>query len=229
MALILSLETSTEVCSVAIHEDEKLLATLEVHQPQSHASKLAVLTEQVIQLSGIKSHQLSAVAVSSGPGSYTGLRIGTSTAKGICYALNIPLIAINPLEIMSRQVRNFNFQQTFLCPMIDAMRMEVYCLLMDETHTILHPTEAKIIEPSSFSDILEHRQILFFGNGALKCRDVIRHRNARFIEGVYPKASALGNMALDYFRNKSFADLVNYEPTYLKEFVAKMPRSMFNN
>lgn len=228
MALILSLETSTEVCSVAIHEDQKLLTTAEVHLPQSHASKLAVLVDQAIQLSGIKASQLNAIAISSGPGSYTGLRIGTSTAKGLCYALEIPLIAISPLEVMAHQVRNFNFQKSCLCPMIDAMRMEVYCLMMDETHSILHSVEAKIIDPSSFSELLDQHQILFFGNGAMKCKDVIRHPNARFVDGIYPSASFLGSMAFDRYNNKVFADLISYEPAYLKEFMVKMPKSLFN-
>src|SRR6478609_5772251 len=144
MSLILSLETSTTVCSVAIHRGQNLLASAEVHIEQSHASKLAVLIDDVRKLSGIELKELSAIAISSGPGSYTGLRIGTSTAKGLCYALGIPLISINTLEVLAHQMSEVNVGKAFLCPMIDARRMEVYCLLMDNALNLIQATEAKI-------------------------------------------------------------------------------------
>ena len=126
MSLILSLETSAKVCSVAIHDGGKLVATSEIHIEQSHASKLAVLIEEVKNKAGIEFNQLKALAISSGPGSYTGLRIGTSTAKGFCFALNIPLISIGSLELLAFQMKEQNPQSAYLCPMIDARRMEVY-------------------------------------------------------------------------------------------------------
>src|SRR6188508_2360835 len=140
MPLILSLETSTTVCSVAIHRGQNLLASAEVHIEQSHASKLAILIEEVRKLAGIELKELSAIAISSGPGSYTGLRIGTSTAKGLCYALNIPLISINTLEVLAHLMSSLNFNNSLLCPMIDARRMEVYCLLTDDKLNVIHPT-----------------------------------------------------------------------------------------
>lgn len=226
MSLILSLETSAKVCSVAIHDDAKLIITSEIHIEQSHASKLAVLVDEVKTKAGIELNQLSAVAVSSGPGSYTGLRIGTSTAKGLCYALNIPLISIGSLELLAFQMRNNNHQGAFLCPMIDARRMEVYCLITDAHLKIIHSIEAKVIEETSFSEYLDKGEVLFFGDGSDKCKEKITHKNARFESGIYPKASQVGFMAYDKLKHSKTEDLVNFEPHYLKEFMIKQPRSV---
>lgn len=226
MALILSLETSTNICSVAVHSNENLLIASELHVEQSHASKLAILVENILSSANIKSDQLEAIAVSSGPGSYTGLRIGTSTAKGLCYALDIPLIAVNTLELMAFQMRNANYMKSLLCPMIDARRMEVYCLLTDPQLNTITPTESKIIDETSFLDVLNQQEILFFGNGAAKCQNVITHPNARFIEGIHPLAAQLGYMAFEYWKNEKFEDLLQYEPFYFKDFVAKPSRSL---
>src|SRR5687768_15843137 len=138
MAIILSIETSTTVCSAAIHNGGKLMAGADVHLEYSHASKLAKLVDEVKTLADVKTKQIEAVAISSGPGSYTGLRIGTSLAKGLCYALNIPLIAINTLELLAYKVRNSNVSESFFCPMIDARRMEVYCQVFESS---LQPVE----------------------------------------------------------------------------------------
>lgn len=227
MALIISLETSTDICSVAIHENGKLLASAEIHIPQSHASKLAILADQAFNTAGVNPQQLKAVAVSAGPGSYTGLRIGTSMAKGLCYSLNIPLIAISPLDSMAFKMQKFNLQKYYLCPMIDAMRMEVYCKLLDADLNMIHPLEAKIIDPMSFAEILDHQQILFFGNGSQKCRNIMGHRNAHFIDGIYPEASQIGAMAFNSYQEEKFEDLMTYEPTYLKEFIAKKTNTVF--
>ena len=223
MSLILSLETSAKVCSVAVHDSTNLIATSEIHIEQSHASKLAVLIEEVLDEAGIEKVQLNAVAVSSGPGSYTGLRIGTSTAKGLCYALNIPLISVGSLELLAFQMREQNPFQAYLCPMIDARRMEVYCFIMDSASAIIQPTEAKVIDEDSFKGYLERAEILFFGDGSDKCKDKIRNKNAVFISGVYPKASELGLIAFEKLKNKVVEDLVNFEPHYLKEFMVKQP------
>lgn len=228
MSLILSLETSAKVCSVAIHDGGKLVATSEIHIEQSHASKLAVLIEEVKNKAGIEFNQLKAVAISSGPGSYTGLRIGTSTAKGFCFALNIPLISIGSLELLAFQMKNQNPENAYLCPMIDARRMEVYCLLADSGLNVIHPTEAKVIEEDSFKEYLEKNKILFFGDGSDKCKDKIVHNDAQFISGVYPKASELGIIAFDKFQRNETEDLVNFEPHYLKEFMIKLPKSVTN-
>lgn len=222
MSLILSLETSGKVCSVAIHDDAKLLATSELHIEQSHASQLAVLMDEVRKLSGIEFSQLKAVAISSGPGSYTGLRIGTSTAKGLCFSLDIPLIAIGSLDLLSFQMKGFNYQEALLCPMIDARRMEVYCMITDASLNPLQPVEAKIVDELSFSSYLDKSITLFYGDGSEKCKNVIRHPNAFFIDGVYPKASYLGMLAFEKFKRSEFEDLVNVEPHYLKEFMIKV-------
>jgi tRNA threonylcarbamoyladenosine biosynthesis protein TsaB len=221
MALILSLETSTTVCSVALHSSGKLLALSEVHIEQSHASKLAVLVEEIKRAAGIGLSELDAVAISSGPGSYTGLRIGTSTAKGLCYSLEIPLIAVNTLELMAHQMSRVNVDHAWLCPMIDARRMEVYCQLTDALLKPVLSVEARVIDETSFAAELEKNVIVFFGNGAEKCEDVITHSNARFVTGIYPSAASLGVLASRKFQKEELEDLVHFEPFYLKEFLIK--------
>ena len=248
MALILSLETSTTICSAALHDDGKLLTTKELLTPQSASSQLAPIIVQLLKDSKISSKEIQAVAVASGPGSYTGLRIGVATAKGLCFALQIPLIAINTLELMSYQVVHSSTSpsppergsglpaegcfgpqaggEALLCPMLDARRMEVYCLLTDLDLNIVEPTHAKIIDDESFKDRLDQKTIYFFGNGADKCCDVIKHPNARFIEGINPLASQLGEMAFQKFINNEFEDLSSFEPHYLKEFMVKKPKTV---
>jgi tRNA threonylcarbamoyladenosine biosynthesis protein TsaB len=221
MALILSLETSTSVCSVALHQDGKILGTSEIHKEQSHASKLAVLIDEVLKLGGFTPNQLNAVAVSSGPGSYTGLRIGASTAKGLCFALNIPLIAVDTLFLMAMQANAMNLGKAMLCPMIDARRMEVYCLITDAELQVIQPVEAKVIDEHSFQDFLQQRPVIFFGNGAAKCKAVLQDKHALFLDQVYPSASALGIMAYEKFKRSQVEDLVSFEPFYLKEFLVK--------
>lgn len=224
MSLILSLETSAKVCSVAIHDETTLIATSEIHIEQSHASKLAVLIDEVKNKAGIELRQLSAVAISSGPGSYTGLRIGTSTAKGLCYALGIPLISIGSLELLAFQMKENNSQQAYLCPMIDARRMEVYCFVTDASLNIIQPTEAKVIDETSFKEYLDKHKILFFGDGSDKCKEKISHNHAQFVGGMYPKASQLGLMAFEKLKRNEIEDVVNFEPHYLKEFLIKQPK-----
>jgi len=221
MPLVLSLETSTDVCSVALHDNVKLVAQAEIHEPQSHAARLSPMIDQVCREAGVELKSVSAVAVSMGPGSYTGLRIGTSTAKGICYALDIPLIAVGTLELLAFQANSKNASKSLLCPMIDARRMEVYCMVFDEGLKIIEPVSARIIDAGSFAELLEGNRMLFAGNGAKKCREVIRHENAIFLDDLYPQASALGLMAGKKFRAGQFEDLIGFRPFYLKEFVAK--------
>ncbi len=221
MSLILSLETSAKVCSVAIHDDAQLVATSEAHIEQSHASKLAMLIDEVKKLSGVEMKQFSAVAISSGPGSYTGLRIGTSTAKGMCYSLSIPLLSISSLELLAFQMNPHNFQNAYLCPMIDARRMEVYCLVADSSLGIIQPTEAKVIDEASFLEHLDKNIVIFFGDGSDKCRDLIIHKNANFVRDIYPRASHLGLMAFEKYQKNEIEDLINFEPHYLKEFMIK--------
>ena len=223
MAFILSLETSTNVCSVAVHQDGKLLANSELHKPQSQASKLAMMIKAVLQLAEVDAKQLAAVAITSGPGSYTGLRIGTSTAKGLCYALNIPLIAIKTLDLLAYQANRWNTEKSLLCPMIDARRMEVYCQVVDADFGVRQSIEAKIIDETSFLDFLNQERVLFFGDGVAKCREVIQHPQAIFLNNMFPNAAELGVMANQKLQNQQTEDLQHFEPFYLKDFVAKKP------
>lgn len=225
MAILLSLETSTLVCSAALHENGKSLAGIEMHIPQSASSKLAIMIDDLLEMCDLEPNRIEGVAVAAGPGSFTGLRIGVATAKGLCYALEVPLISVNTLELMAYQVRDFNPENTRLCPMLDARRMEVYCLLADADLTILEPTDAKIIDDLSFRNWLERGPISFFGDGASKCKEVITHPHARFIEGVFPSAAKLGELAFAKFEQKGFEDLSAFEPFYLKDFVARKPKS----
>jgi tRNA threonylcarbamoyladenosine biosynthesis protein TsaB len=217
--VILSIETSTEVCSVAIHNNGRLVAAGESIEAYSHAERLAPLINELLADNNIKREELTTVAVSAGPGSYTGLRIGTSTAKGLCYALDIPLITIGTLESMLEGIEQENKDQ-LLCPMLDARRMEVYCLLADGNGQIIEPTHAKIIDETSFSDYLGSKQISFFGNGADKCKSVINSENAIFIDGIKPSAINIGKLASSKYKVHEFASLVNFEPDYLKAFRA---------
>lgn len=220
MAVILSIETSTSVCSAALHEDGNLLAVKELHTPQSAAAQLAIQIEELFATTNRPKKKLDAVAVSSGPGSYTGLRIGVATAKGICCGLRIPLIAIDSLLILALHIPD-PAAYDLLCPMIDARRMEVYCSLLDNSLAIVENTQAKIIDSTSFSDHLALHSILFFGDGAAKCRDQIRHPKAAFLENAYPTAASMGKFALQKFQLGQFENIGLFEPNYLKNFVAK--------
>jgi len=220
MSLILSIETATPACSVALHQNGILLSLAELHIENAHSEQLTMLIEQVMQRAKRKLEELDAVAVSKGPGSYTGLRIGVSTAKGLCFALDKPLLAINTLEAMVEQLRVFRTESTLFCPMIDARRMEVYCLVADENLQILSPTEAKIIENNAFEEFLHTYKMVFFGNGAQKCQELISHKNALFVEGFTCSAKSLGQLAHAKFLAKDFEELIYFEPFYLKDFVS---------
>jgi tRNA threonylcarbamoyladenosine biosynthesis protein TsaB len=219
--IILSIETATPVCSVALHIQGNLVASYELHTERSHSDQLTSLIEQICKQSGISLPQISAVAISKGPGSYTGLRIGVATAKGLCFSLNKPLIAINTLEAMVWQINTFFDKNTLFCPMIDARRMEVYCLVADSKGGILETTQAKIIDNQSFENILSQNKVVFFGNGATKCKTAIQHENAIFIEDLYPIARTVGLLASKQYTQKAFEDLIYFEPFYLKDFVGK--------
>lgn len=221
MSFILSLETSAKVCSVAIHHQGNLVVTKEIHIEQSHASKLAVLIDEVLREANINSSQLSAVAVSAGPGSYTGLRIGTSTAKGLCFALNIPLLSVESLTLLAHQMNANNPAKAYLCPMIDARRMEVYCEIFDASLSRVSPIEAKVIDETSFADLLTDNEIIFFGDGSDKCKEQITHPHAKFVSGIYPAASSMGEIVYKKLLARQVEDLINFEPHYLKEFMIK--------
>jgi tRNA threonylcarbamoyladenosine biosynthesis protein TsaB len=222
MALLLCIETSTDVCSVALFDSQTILRSEEIHEPQAHASKLAPLIDGLLKQEKMKTNQLQVVAITSGPGSYTGLRIGASTAKGLCLALGIPLIAVPTLDVLAYHGRSrINDKSALLCPMIDARRMEVYCQIYNYDLDIVSPVEPKVIDENSFRELLDGHRMFFMGNGSEKCKTIIRHPNAFFVEDVFPKARVLGELAFKKYSEKKFEDLVNFTPFYLKEFVAK--------
>ena len=228
--MILSIETSSDICSVCIADDEKLIDIIESSENRSHASHLSVFIDRMMKKSNIPYSELKAVAVSMGPGSYTGLRIGVSMAKGLCYGLNIPLISVNTLYSLALgfKERNKNLQKnSLLIPMIDARRMEVYTCIYDEN--LLPKTEisAEIIDENSFSDYSANNMLYFFGPGAPKCSSVIRNENVNFIEDIFPCSQFIANEANRKFNLKEFEDVAYFEPFYLKDFIAKKPKNKF--
>ena len=219
MALIVSIETSTKVCSVALHAASQLIATQTLHIEKSHAESLPLAIEHLMDISPYTKKDLTAVAVSCGPGSYTGLRIGISVAKGLCYALQIPLIAINTLEAMVGSIQPYNTAQALLCPMLDARRMEVYCLISDIKNNILLPTHARVIDRHSFQSWFQDTHILFFGDGVQKCKPLLAHHDrALFIDHHLPQAHYVGDLAYTKFQQAAFEDLAYFTPLYLKPF-----------
>lgn len=227
MSLILSIDTSTKVCSVALHQYGKLLAINELYTEKSHSGMLTTLCENVVRYAGFSLNDLDAFAVAKGPGSYTGLRIGVSTAKGFCFALDKPLIAVNTLEAMAYQLKDFYDETHLLCPMIDARRMEVYCQILDNQMNVISETEAKIINELSFSEILDEKKIVFFGDGATKCRAEISHKNAVFLNTeIHPSAKTVGLVATKSFEKSLFENVVTFEPFYLKDFVGTQPKKV---
>ena len=229
MATILHIETATEVCSVALSIDNKLLMERVSDVDQSHSMLLGVFVEDIMVEIRKEDIQLDAVSVSSGPGSYTGLRIGVSQAKGLSYGLDIPLIAIPTPLVMAAQLQHEASENSLLCPMIDARRMEVYATFLDQNLKVVRQTSADIIEDNSYIDLLEKYEIIFFGNGADKCKKVIKHPNARFIDGITPLASSMVTVANGAFAQNRFEDVAYFEPFYLKEFVATVPKNKVLN
>jgi len=226
MSIILSIETATKTCSVALHQDKTLLGLQEAHLDKSHSSLLHVMIDNLLQHCEVASDQLDAVAVSVGPGSYTGLRIGVSAVKGIGYALDIPVIAVNTLEAMARGVQKYNLSKSWLCPMLDARRMEVYCLLQDNIGTLVKETQPLIIDEKSFQAELDQHSIIFFGNGSNKCQPLLQHHsNANFIDGIQPSAHWIGELALEKYEKEEFEDLAYFVPFYLKKYRTTQPKN----
>jgi tRNA threonylcarbamoyladenosine biosynthesis protein TsaB len=229
--MILCIETATGACSAALCDELSVISVAEAPPGMSHAAQLTVIIQRLLMETGVKAPDLDAVAVSKGPGSYTGLRIGVSTAKGIAYGAGIPLLGINTLTAMYNGYLTLNppdpASKTLLCPMIDARRMEVYNALFSPDGSMLRDTSADIIDGNSFSEILERHEIIFFGNGAEKCRSTITHPNARFHDGFVLSASYLHIPSVNALKNKHFEDVAYFEPYYLKEFIATIPRKLF--
>jgi len=225
MCTLLTIETSTAVCSSALSRDGQLLLNKENFRGQSHATLLGVFVHEIMAY--VREHNFppDAIAVSSGPGSYTGLRIGVSEAKGLSYGLGIPMIAVSTPLIMASMTASQVDADTLLCPMIDARRMEVYATFYDQSLRTVRETAADIVDGESYADLLERHNVLFFGNGAEKCRRVITHPNALFLDDIHPLASAMVPLAEKAFAEKRFVDTAYFEPFYLKEFVATVARN----
>ncbi|OGX82663.1 tRNA (adenosine(37)-N6)-threonylcarbamoyltransferase complex dimerization subunit type 1 TsaB [Hymenobacter lapidarius] len=228
--LILSLETSSPVCSVALHRvaDGSLVGQSELRLDKSHSTHLTVLIEQLLANTGHQLTDLAAVAVSDGPGSYTGLRIGAAAAKGLCFALDIPLVAVSTLKALAAQVaagtaRPENF---LFCPMLDARRMEVYAAVYThEGQEVVAPTPL-LLEANTLAKQLARHSVLFFGNGAAKFQPLLEEpANAGFLAGVEPSSVAVGALAVAAFHRQEFQDVAYYEPFYLKEVYTTTPRS----
>jgi universal bacterial protein yeaZ len=229
MSCILNIETSTNVCSVAVSQDGSCIFNKEDHEGPNHAVILGVFVQEA--LSFIDSHAipLDAVAVSCGPGSYTGLRIGLSMAKGICYGRDVKLIAIPTLELMCVPLllgEKINEENALLCPMIDARRMEVYSQFFDRALNEVRSINADIVENNTYDDILAQQPVYFFGNGAEKCHEVLTHHNAHIIEGIVPLAKNMYPLAEKRMANEQFEDVAYFVPFYLKDFVAKEAKKL---
>ena len=222
MPTIIHIETSTEICSVALSHHGEVIFNKENHDGFSHATHLGLFLESAVKFAEEQGYGIDAVAVSCGPGSYTGLRIGVSTAKGFCYGRNIPLISIPTPIVLSQAIlqKEMTGKATILCPMLDARRMEVYAAMYDLKLKPVRPISAEIIDENSFAEELKDNVILFFGNGAEKCKEALECTNALFLEDIHPLAKYMVIPAEEKFRNKEFEDVAYFEPFYLKEFVA---------
>lgn len=225
MAWILQLETSSKNCSVALSHQGKTLHSLEeAHEHYSHSTDLHPLLQQLIQQAPIELSDLDAIAVGKGPGSYTGLRIGVSTAKGLAYALDIPLIGINSLTLLSQGVHVAD--SGYLIPMVDARRLEVYTAVFGQQGEVIRETQALILEQSTtFLDLNPELPHYFFGDGASKAKDLLVHENFHFLEQpLFPSASQMSLLAFCAFQDKTFESVAYFEPFYLKEFITTPPK-----
>ena len=219
MALILAIETATKNCSVALLKNGIVIAEKErISDGYAHAEQLNLFIQDVLDSANITLNKVEAVALSMGPGSYTGLRIGTSTSKGLCYALGIPLIAISTLKAMAFAMAKIESSAIY-CPMIDARRMEVFSALYDSNNKQVRGVQADVVDKNTYAEYSANA-IIFFGDGSLKCQQIINHKNAEFIQGIHPLAKNLGILAEAKFKNNDFEDVAYFEPYYLKDFVA---------
>jgi tRNA threonylcarbamoyladenosine biosynthesis protein TsaB len=231
MAAILNIETATPLCSVALAIDGRLIAQRETQEEKSHSARLTVYIEEILKEQGLQIKDLQAIAIGKGPGSYTGLRIGVSTAKGLCYGAGIPLIAVGTLRIMFNYAKEICREKsipldenTLLCPMIDARRMEVFSCMYKASGEEKELISAKIIDALTYTSYLQSSKIYFFGSGMDKCRQVLSHSNAYFLDEIYPHAAALAALSEEKYQEKQFENLAYFEPFYLKEFVATVPK-----
>ena len=231
MTKILHIETSHEFCSVALSHNDELIGLRETNEKNAHSRVVTIFAEEVLKDNNLKPADLDAIAVSEGPGSYTGLRIGVSAAKGFCYALNKPLISVGTLQAMANGIiEKFKSEREIkgnmiFCPMIDARRMEVYDALFDKNGNEIRETKAEIIDENSFQELLKKHQIIFSGNGAEKCKTLFaQNQNAIFQDEFTTSAKFMVPTAFEKFKEKQFEDVAYFEPFYLKSFVAGLPR-----
>jgi len=218
MALILNIETATKNCSVALQKDNQLIDCLEyAGEGYSHAEKLHVFIKKILDKNQFSQNELDAVAVSKGPGSYTGLRIGVSAAKGLAFALNIPLISVSTLASLARQIQNPS--DAFIIPLIDARRMEVYSAVFDTNYQLIRPVQADLLEKNPFDKYLQEKTVFFTGDAIEKTQNIIQHKNAVFSGKKYPSAKNMIDITYQKFKEKQFENLAYFEPYYLKDFI----------
>ena len=231
MACILHIETTTKVCSVAVSQDGQCLFEKADYEGPSHAVLLGPYVQEALSFADNHAIPVDAVAVSCGPGSYTGLRIGVSMAKGICYGRKLPLISVSTLELLCVPVLLYHEElpeNVLLCPMLDARRMEVYSAIYDRSLHVIRPIGADVVTGDTFKSYLEQGPVCFFGNGSEKCRKVLDHPNASFIENVNPLACNMLPLAERSVILEHYEDVAYFEPFYLKEFVASIPKNKLN-
>ena len=228
MSTILHIETSTDVCSVAVSEDSHVIFKKEDHSGPNHAESLGTMVDEALSFTDNHAIPFDAVAVSCGPGSYTGLRIGVSMAKGICYGRNLKLIAVPTLELLCVPVllREIPEENALLCPMLDARRMEVYAGIYDRALKPVREIGADVVTAETYKEYLDERPVYFFGNGAKKCMETINHPNAHLIEGIEPLAKWMQPLAEKRLLNNQTEDVDYFVPYYLKDFVAKLPKKL---
>ncbi len=226
MAIVLNIETATKNCSVCLSENKETLSLVEFNEGQfSHAEKLHSFILEVLKQSGKSMQDIDAIAVSKGPGSYTGLRIGVSAAKGLCFALDRPLISISTLESLSHIVEAK--KGDFIVPLLDARRMEVYSSVYNDKYKQVREIQAEIIDEHSFSEYLNKGNVYLVGDGAAKCEEVIDHKNAIFLKDEFPSAKEMVKLSSSKYEKKEFEDVAYFEPFYLKDFVAGIPKKLF--
>lgn len=229
MSCILNIETSTDVCSVAVSDNGQVVFNKEDHSGPNHAVKLGVYVDEALSFIDGHGIPLEAVAVSCGPGSYTGLRIGVSMAKGICYGRGVKLIAVPTLELLAVPVllgEHPEEEDALIVPMLDARRMEVYAQVMTRALKEVRPIQADIVDADTYKEYLDKGTVYFFGNGAAKCMEVINHPNARLVKDIEPLAKNMAPLAEKRFVEGKFEDAAYFVPFYLKNFVAKMPKKL---
>lgn len=223
MALILNIETATKNCSVSLAENGKVLAIKELNDGSyTHGENLHAFIKHVIESAGINTTNLDAIAVSKGPGSYTGLRIGVSATKGLCFSLDKPLISVPTLEVLAYAIDVE--KDALIVPMLDARRMEVYSAVFDSNYEQIRETQAEIIDENSFASQLNSGNVYFLGDGAEKCKNIIKHENAIFLDGYFPSSKEMARLSYEKYKKSNFENVAYFEPYYLKDFIVGTPK-----